>query len=125
MRRAKKRSSRLRENTDPRIKNFIDWFFTEYRNRLGRPYHVKGGKEGNLIKGLLSTFDLPTLKRCAVVLLESEDSFLSQTDRGIGILANQINKLAGMIQQPMLHPAPAAHLPPADLLYRKGAADHA
>ncbi len=113
----KKRAPRNQESRDTRVKEFLDWFFIEYQNRFGRPYHVKGGKEGNQIKQLLATFDLPTLKRCATVLLETEEPFISQTDRGIGILYSQINKLAGMIQQPAPHPARLANLPPADLLY--------
>jgi phage replication O-like protein O len=96
---SKKRSRPSRQPGDPRVKEFIGWFAAEYEKRFKRPYHFAGGQAGNLVKRMLGKLDLPTLKRCAVALLESEDDFLCQTDKGIGILWNQINKLHGLIDQ--------------------------
>jgi len=103
--------------TDPRVKEFIDWFKNGYQERFAQPYHVKDGKDGRLVKSLLRTFDLPELKRRVARLWESDDPFISGTDRGIGILANQINKLASALQpvQPKL-----VEKPPADLTYAHG-----
>ena len=80
--------------TDPRVKEYIDWFAAEYQRRFNRSFHVTWGKEGMLVKGLLVTFDLATLKRCAVALFESEDPFYEKAGRGIGTLSNQVNKVA-------------------------------
>jgi len=121
---SKKRSRRDQQNGDPRAKEFLEWFPPEYQCRLGRPYCVVWAKEINLLNGLLKTLDLPTLKRCAIVLLETDDPFLSSTGRGIPILSNQINKLAGMIDQPTAPEVTPANRPPADLFYDK-AGDHA
>jgi hypothetical protein len=107
----KKRAQPKPQNRDSRVKEYIDWFCHEYQNRHGRRYHVNGGKNGELVKRLLATFDLPTLKRCALALFESDDDFLCRTDKGIGILANQINKLAGMIEQAEPAAKPSAPKP--------------
>jgi len=103
--------------TDPRVKEFIDWFAPEYTNRFAQPYYVRGKKDGELVKSLLGTFDLPELKKRTLRLWESEDPFISRTDRGIGILASQINNLV-----PLLQPAqpPLTNTPKGDLTYAHG-----
>lgn len=118
---SKKRSRRDQQKSDPRAKEFLEWFPLEYQRRLGRPYCVSWAKEIKLLKVLLKTLDPPTLKRCAVVLLETEDPFLSSTGRGIPILANQINKLAGMIDPPGAIPPQATPPLPEPLDYRESA----
>jgi hypothetical protein len=95
----KSKSSRPKDS-DPRVKEFIGWFFTGYQNRFNEPYHVKGGKDGHLVKDLLRIFDLPELKARALRLWQSEDPFIAKTDRGIGILSSQINALSGATVQP-------------------------
>jgi len=114
---SQKRSRPNRLKGDPRIKEFIDWFAPEYTKRFEQPYHVRGGKHGQLVKDLLRTFDLPELKNRALRLWESEDPFISRTDRGIGILASQINNLV-----PLLQPAqpPLTNTPKGDLTYAHG-----
>jgi phage replication O-like protein O len=102
--------------TDPRVKEFIDWFASGYQERFRQPYHVRGGKDGQLVKSLLRTFGLPELKLRTARLWDSEDPFIARTDRGIGILANQINKLA-----PTQPAGPkTSEKPPADLTYAHG-----
>jgi hypothetical protein len=86
----------LCKNADPRVKEFIDWFAGKYRERFCQSYYVRGGKDGKLVKDLLRSFDLPELKERALRLWESDDRFIAGTDRGIGILASQINKLGHM-----------------------------
>src|SRR5207244_7181962 len=95
----------------------IDLSAPEYTKRFKQPYHVRGGKHGQLVKDLLRTFDLPELKNRALRLWESEDPFISRTDRGIGILASQINNLV-----PLLQPAqpPLTNTPKGDLTYAHG-----
>ncbi|HWO43344.1 MAG TPA: replication protein [Candidatus Eisenbacteria bacterium] len=83
--------------SDPRVKEVIAWFLAEYRNRFNVPYHVNYGKHGKLIKDLLRTFDVEEIKARAIRLWESEDPFISRTDRGIGILALKINELAPVL----------------------------
>ena len=114
---SQKRSRPNRLKGDPRIKEFIDWFAPEYTKRFKLPYHVRGGKHGQLVKDLLRTFDLPELKNRALRLWESEDPFISRTDRGIGILASQINKLVPL---PQPSQPPLTNTPKGDLTYAHG-----
>ena len=78
---------------------------------------MRGGKDGQLVKDLLRTFDLPELKNRALRLWESEDPFISRTDRGIGILASQINKLVPL---PQPSQPPLTNTPKGDLTYAHG-----
>jgi hypothetical protein len=86
------RSTKAQRPTNPEVKEFIDWFAGQYRTLRGEPYHINWGKDGTLVKDLLRTFDLQDLKRRALRMLESDDPWVSGTDRGIGILASQPNK---------------------------------
>jgi len=106
-----------RPKADSRVKELIDWFAAEYTKRFEQPYHVRGGKDGQLVKDLLRTFDLPELKNRALRLWESEDPFISRTDRGIGILASQINKLVPL---PQPSQPPLTNTPKGDLTYAHG-----
>ena len=82
------------KNSDPRIKEFIDWWDREYRNRFSNPYRFNGGKEGRLIKDLLHDYDLPTLQDLARRFLDSTDPWVQQTGGyTIGVFAGQINKI--------------------------------
>jgi phage replication O-like protein O len=92
---SKKRSQHSSKDKNPSVKEFLNWFAAGYFTRFKQRYHVRHGKDGDLVKNLLTTFDLPELQRRAVRLWESEDKFISATDRGIGILSSQINKLGG------------------------------
>jgi hypothetical protein len=89
------RITRPQAERNPEIREFIGWFVAEYPNRMGEPYHVKDGKDGRLVESLLATFGIEELKQRTVRLWVSSDPFIARTDRGIGILANQINRLGG------------------------------
>ena len=108
---------------DPRIKEFIEWFKAEYQSSQGRRCHVKWEKDGNLVKTLLVTFDLPILKGCATMLLKTDDPFLSSTGRDIGMLSNQINKLAAMVDQHQHQQAHESKPVPLDRLEYSETAD--
>jgi len=80
--------------SDPRVKEFVDWWHQEYQKRFSDPYHHNGGKEGSLIKGLLRDYDLPKLQGIAGLFLDSTDPWVQQTGGyTIGVFASQINKL--------------------------------
>ncbi len=115
---AKAKPSRPKDS-DPRVKEFIAWFVAGYQSAFNQLYHVKGGKDGQLVKDLLKTFDLPELERRALLLWQTEDSFIAKTDRGIGILASQVNKLTGATIQPAQPHVNDA--PRGDLRYREAA----
>ncbi len=79
---------------DPRIKEFIDYFFQEHKQRFGVGCVINGGKEGNLIKKILSVHDLPKLKELCIEFFESNDEFLKKAGKTIGTFFTHINKLA-------------------------------
>jgi len=82
------------KNSDPRVTEFIDWWYQEYRNRFSNPYRFNVGKEGSLIKDLLRDSDLPALQDLARRFLESTDPWVQQIGGyTIGVFATQINKL--------------------------------
>jgi len=82
------------DGSDPRVKEFIDWWHQEYRKRFSNPYRFSGGKEGRLIKDLLQDYDLPRLRDIAGLFLDSTDPWVQQTGGyTLGVFASQINKL--------------------------------
>ena len=80
--------------SDPRVKEFIDWWHQEYRKRFSNPYRFNGGKEGRLIKDLLRDYALPKLQDLATRFLDSKDPWVREHGGyTIGVFASQINKL--------------------------------
>ena len=79
---------------DPRVREFIDWFHDEYaKERNGAKYIVKGPKDGATVKRLLGEHSLDRLKKHAFILLTTNEPWIENTDRGIGILSAKINWL--------------------------------
>ncbi len=54
---------------------------------------VDGKKDGALVKKLLSTYGLDRLKGLWDVFMRSDDPFICQAGRSIGVFKTQINKL--------------------------------
>jgi hypothetical protein len=82
---------------DPRVKEFLVWFQAEYtRKRQGATYLVDWARDSAIVKTLLTACDLPRLKQCAQILLSerTDDPFIVDTDRGIGILKVKFNWLS-------------------------------
>lgn len=77
----------------PDTKPFLEWWAAEYGRRFGSPYHVLWAKEGGIVKALLKTFDVETLKGLAVRFFDQNDEFLDKTGRTVGVFSMQINKL--------------------------------
>jgi hypothetical protein len=80
--------------SDPRVKEFLAWFQAEYRRRRGGDYLVDWAKDGALVKAMLGATELQTLQECAAILLESDEPWISETDRGIGVLKARFNWLS-------------------------------
>lgn len=80
-------------------KQFIDHWFQLYRAKFNKPYHVQGGKDGSLVKRLLETFELETLKKLAVKFFESEDKFIINSGYGLNVFPSQVNKLSIDLEQ--------------------------
>lgn len=87
-----------RGKESPDLAGFIARFcelFPKYRN--GAKYHVQRQKDIPLARRLLMTYPRDELEHMAVILLTTDDEWISQTDRGIGILSTKATKLADLL----------------------------
>ncbi len=78
---------------NPDIKVFIDFVFRSYQEKFGNPILISGGKDGKIIKNLLKSFPLERLKELWSKFLCSDDDFIEDAGRSIGIFNISINKL--------------------------------
>ena len=82
---AKDEAQHVRESD---VRYFITFFCEEYTaRRHGAKYVPQRPKDYVLVRRLLATFDVERLKKLAIWLLETGDEWVSDTDRGIGILS--------------------------------------
>lgn len=79
--------------TDPRIKDFIDYAYSSCKEKRNFNLHIDGGKDGDIVKRLLSTHDIETLKKLWDKMLLSEEEFIRKAGISIGVFKSQINKL--------------------------------
>ena len=79
---------------NPDHKEFVKFFTEEYQNRFNVKYDFVGGRDGNLIKGLLKTFGLELLRRITLEFFNSDDQFIKEktgfTVPALKMRANQI-----------------------------------
>jgi len=61
---------------NPDHKEFVKFYCDEYEKRFGVKYGFDGGKDGAIIKRLLSTHGLSKLKEMAVQYFETDDQFI-------------------------------------------------
>ncbi len=105
------------KNSDSRVKEFFGYWEDRYRERFGEPYVFNWGKDGKLIKTLLSSFDLPKLKSLALRFLDSKDPWVQEHGGyTIGVFASKINMLASTSRETPRQPHPKEK-PNADLAY--------
>lgn len=88
---------------DPRVKEFIDWFFEAYQTEFGSKYPVVGGRDGKLVKTMLQTLSLEQLKQATPRMFA--DDFARGNGAGINQLAAQMPK---WLAPPMPTPAEQA-----------------
>lgn len=85
---------------DPRVKEFLVWFREEFaRRRHGAVYFVNWAKDGAIVKALLAAHEPAHLQKLAQILLTTDDDWIEQTDRGIGILKSRINWLEDRLRE--------------------------
>ncbi len=87
---------------DPRAREFLNWFQDEYKlRRHGADYLVKWEKDTTLVKAMLGATELPRLKLLAQILLsdKTDEEWIVNTDRGIGILSNRFNWLSDRLAE--------------------------
>lgn len=79
---------------------FIGEFCRLYaKHRHGAKYHVKREKHAPLVKSLLKTYGHERLSKLAVILFTTDDEWISNSDRGIGILSTKVSWLDGLLSE--------------------------
>jgi hypothetical protein len=76
------------------LKRFCELFS---RHRNGAKYFVKRHKDVPLLRQLLLCYPRDRLEKLTVVLLTTDDEWISRTDRGIGILSVKASWLDGLL----------------------------
>lgn len=72
----------------PEVHAFLAYFCETYpAKRAGAKYLVRTAVDVPQVKRLLATYGLERLKKLALVLLTTDEDWISDTDRGIGILS--------------------------------------
>jgi phage replication O-like protein O len=76
------------------VKEFLDWYHQEYKNRIGKPY-MPMGKEPASVREMFKTFSMEELKGLAEKFLDDgNDSFVKKAGSGIAVFKNCLNRLA-------------------------------
>lgn len=75
------------------VRAFETWWAEEYRRRRGEDYLFSWGKDGKLIKTMLTVCSLDQLKLKATAFLASSDEFIERAGHTIGVLYSRFNAL--------------------------------
>lgn len=82
------------------VAGFLKRFCESYsKHRFGAKYLVRRQVDVPLVRRLLAVYDSPRLEKLSVVLLTTDDEWISHTDRGIGILSTKAAWLDGLLSE--------------------------
>ncbi len=82
-----------KKTADPLVKEFIDYYFNTFRDKFREKPVIDGGKDGIIIKRLLSSYSLDRLKELLAKFFVSDDPFIKRTGYTIGVFKTLINKI--------------------------------
>lgn len=90
----------LQKNSGDEHKKLIEYWVEKYHGMFSVKYDFKGGKDGAVIKRLLKTYGLETVKRMIDAMFQSNDQFY-RTGGGytLTVLSANSNKLAQSISR--------------------------
>jgi hypothetical protein len=89
-----------RKLENAQIAKFLTRFCDLYKqHRHGARYFVVREKHIPLLRPLLRTYGLERLEKLAMVLLRTDDEWVNETDRGIGILSTKASWLDGRLAE--------------------------
>lgn len=97
--------AKKRTPTNPEIPLFISYAHETFEKRFHEKIHIDGGKDGAIVKKLLSTYGIEKLKKLWDAFLEADDPFIKQAGYSIGIFKTQVNKLVSMMSNEPTKPA--------------------
>ena len=75
------------------VKEFIDFYFEEFKTKFGNPPIIQGAKDGSIVKALLKTIPIEELKSLLERFFDSYDPFILKSGYTLGVFKSQINKL--------------------------------
>lgn len=78
---------------NPDIATFINYAFDSFENAFNKKMMVDGKKDGAIVKKLLGTYGLDTLKDLWDAFMQSDDPFIYDAGISIGVFKTQVNKL--------------------------------
>lgn len=70
---------------------FVRWFVERYQETQGTPYPFSA-KDAVIVARLLKLLEPDELRARASRLLDTDEPWIAQTDRGLRVLSSQINK---------------------------------
>jgi hypothetical protein len=85
---------RSKKQSDPRVKEFLNYWGETFQRETGQPYVFSFGKDGNLIKNLLAVHDLSTLQDLTKTFFKDEQC--KRRGLTIGIFYQEINRLLSL-----------------------------
>lgn len=95
----KENLTKEKRSTDSGVRELIDYYSDGYLQRFGERPHINGGKDGTILKGLLTTAKtLDAVKQRIDGMLDSTDEFITRSGRTIGVLQACWNKLGGPLK---------------------------
>lgn len=98
-------TAEMDEDLSPRVSDsdvgaFLRRFCELYsKHRYGAKYAIRRKVEVPIVRRLLAVYDAPRLEKLVVVLLTTNDDWVSETDRGIGILSTKAAWLDGLLAE--------------------------
>lgn len=90
----KNNNGRSRKETDPRVKEFFNYWGETFQKEIGQPYVFSFGKDGKLVKDLLKVHSLDTLQE--IIRTFFQDEQCKRRGPGIGIFFQEINRLLSL-----------------------------
>ena len=82
------------KETDPRVKEFLNYWGETFKKETGQPYVFSYGKEGKLLKDLLQVHSIETLQEAAREFFKDEQC--RRRGLTIGIFFQEINRLLSL-----------------------------
>ncbi len=87
-----KQGKRKKAVTNLHTRDFIEWWFTQYEQRFGDKYYLRGKKDAGIVGRLLTQAPLEELKQRASMFLDSRDKFITTAGHTLGILESTFNQ---------------------------------
>jgi hypothetical protein len=113
-----KSSRKASKDPDPRVKQLIDYFCDTHEAKFGHKYIVSGGRDGKILKDLLSNgLSVEDIKCCIDALFLDQDEWLNGK-RSIPVLKIRVNQYLQEATARQSVPTPAAFRKLPDLEVR-------